>query len=467
MGTTSADVVVIGAGPAGLMAAWHAARSGRSVVVLEREDRVGGLAGSVEIAGLRVDHGSHRLHPSTPPHLLAEIRGLLGDDLQVRPRHGRIRLADRWLGYPLSPLDLVRSLPRPVAARASLDAVTSPLRRGGDDFASAVRAGLGPTVASLFYEPYARKLWGVEPSQLDADLARRRVSANSPTAIVRRLARGRRSGGSTFLYPRRGFGQIPEAIAAAAVDAGAEIRCGAPVVGLGPPGGDRVQVVTGDGALEAGVVLSTLPVTVLARMIDPDPPPAVAAATARLRTRAMVLVHLVLDRAPFTPFDAHYFPQADEPVARCSEPRNYRHDPAQPCGVTVLCAELPCEVGDPTWARPDDELGAAVAASLDRMGLPGAEPVDVVTRRIPHLYPVLHLGYADDLAVVERWLDAVPRVVTLGRAGLFTGDNTHHALAMGAAAATALQPDVGIGDGIDRAAWSAARARFLDHVVED
>ena len=462
MGRTSADVVVIGAGPAGLMAAWHAARSGRSVVVLEREERVGGLAGSVEVAGLRVDHGSHRLHPSTPPGLLAEIRTLLGDDLQVRPRHGRIRLADRWLGYPLSPLDLVRSLPRPVAVRASFDAVTGPLRRGGDDFASAVRAGLGPTVASLFYEPYARKLWGIEPSQLDADLARRRVSANSPTAIVRRLARGRRPGGSTFLYPRRGFGQIPEAIAAAAVDAGAEIRCGVPVVGLGARDADRVVVATGEGELDAGVVLSTLPVTVLARMIDTDPPPAVATATARLRTRAMVLVHLVLDRTRFTPFDAHYFPQVDEPVARCSEPRNYRDDPTQPTGVTVLCAELPCDVGDPTWERSDDELGAAVAASLARMGLPGAEPVEVVARRIPHLYPVLHRGYAHDLGVVERWLDGVPRVATLGRAGLFTGDNTHHALAMGAAAAAALRPD-----GIDRAAWSAARSRFLDHVVED
>ena len=150
MGRTSADVVVIGAGPAGLMAAWHAARSGRSVVVLEREERVGGLAGSVEVAGLRVDHGSHRLHPSTPPGLLAEIRTLLGDDLQVRPRHGRIRLAERWLGYPLWPLDLVRALPRPVAVRAALDAVTGPLRRGGDDFASAVRAGRGATVAYLF-----------------------------------------------------------------------------------------------------------------------------------------------------------------------------------------------------------------------------------------------------------------------------------------------------------------------------
>ena len=100
---SSADVAVIGAGPAGLQAAFHLARAGRSVVVHEAASRVGGMAGSIEVDGVRVDFGSHRLHPSTPPERLAEVRGLLGDDLQVRPRNGRIRLAGRWLRFPLRP----------------------------------------------------------------------------------------------------------------------------------------------------------------------------------------------------------------------------------------------------------------------------------------------------------------------------------------------------------------------------
>ena len=96
-------MVVLGAGPAGLAAAWQAARRGHPVTVLERADRVGGLAASFEVAGVRVDHGSHRLHPATPPALLADLRALLGDDLQTRPRNGRLRVAGSLDRLPAAP----------------------------------------------------------------------------------------------------------------------------------------------------------------------------------------------------------------------------------------------------------------------------------------------------------------------------------------------------------------------------
>ncbi|MGH3801393.1 MAG: NAD(P)-binding protein, partial [Pseudonocardiaceae bacterium] len=90
---TSADLIVLGAGPAGLAAAWRAGLAGLSTIVLERAPAVGGMAASFDVAGVRVDHGSHRLHPATPPAVLADLRGLLGEDLQCRPRNGRLRIA--------------------------------------------------------------------------------------------------------------------------------------------------------------------------------------------------------------------------------------------------------------------------------------------------------------------------------------------------------------------------------------
>ena len=106
-------IVVVGA------AAWRTAAAGHQAVVIERAPAVGGMAASFEVAGLRVDHGSHRLHPATPAPILAALRGLLGADLQVRPRHGRIRLLDRWVAFPLRTGDLVRRTPRAFAVRAA------------------------------------------------------------------------------------------------------------------------------------------------------------------------------------------------------------------------------------------------------------------------------------------------------------------------------------------------------------
>jgi phytoene dehydrogenase-like protein len=147
----SADIVVLGGGPAGLAAAWFAARRGPSVLLLERAPAIGGMAASFQVAGVRVDHGSHRLHPATPPPVLAALRGLLGADLQLRPRDGRLRVWDRWVGFPLRAGELARALPRPVLARIALDAAGEPARRlaaarGPDTFASVLRAGLGPTL---------------------------------------------------------------------------------------------------------------------------------------------------------------------------------------------------------------------------------------------------------------------------------------------------------------------------------
>src|SRR5688572_8677757 len=133
--STSTDVVVLGGGPAGVMAAHRLAQAGRAVTLLERGRRVGGMAGSFELAGVRVDFGSHRLHPVVDPPLMAELERLLGNDLQTRVRKGRIALAGRWLGFPLRIGDVLRTMPRGMAARIAIDTATAPLRRPRSDSA--------------------------------------------------------------------------------------------------------------------------------------------------------------------------------------------------------------------------------------------------------------------------------------------------------------------------------------------
>jgi protoporphyrinogen oxidase len=457
----SADVVVLGGGPAGLMAALRVAREGKSVTVLEQASAVGGMAGSFDVAGIRVDFGSHRLHPVVAPRLLAELQGLLGDDLQLRQRRGRINLDGRWLGFPLQLGDLARNLPKPFLARVAFDTLSGPLRRPkGDTAGDVIAARLGPTVARHFYVPYLTKLWDASPDELSVELADRRVSARSGTAIIRKALRTRKPGGGQFLYPRRGFGQFSEAVADAAVATGADIRLDTPVTAA-TSGPDGVEVTTAGGdTITGGSLLSTIPIPLLARMRDA--PAEVAEAAGRLRHRAMVLAYLVFDIDQLTAFDAHYFPELNTPVSRMSEPKNFRAQNEAP-GATVLCAELPCWVGDETWEASAEELAARVMETLTPLGFDFPELAGAEVRRIPRCYPVYTGTYAEDLATLEAWADTDPRLLTFGRQGLFAPDNTHHALHMGWEAADALRPD----GTVDRARWNDARASFRSHVVED
>jgi protoporphyrinogen oxidase len=468
-------VVVLGAGPSGLGAAYQLRRRERAqVTVIEQADVVGGNAASFVWRGQRLDYGSHRLHPACDPDILADIRQLLGSDLLDRPRHGRIRLRGKWIHFPLKPVDLLLRLDRTFGLGVAGDMASKALRLGPkerDSFAGVLWANLGPTICTDFYFPYARKIWGRDPEELSAIQARRRVSAGSFGRLVKKVLTAvpglKPKGSGRFFYPREGYGQISEGYLKAAASLGANLRMRTRLDHLRRSGGKsgwEVGVVGPDGpaVLQADHVWSTIPITILARAMRDPVPDAVTAAASQLQYRAMILVYLALDVDQFTEFDAHYFPGADIRITRLSEPKNFALR-SEPRGETVLCAELPCNVDDDVWNMDDRQLGALVANDLARAGLPlQRPPVDVFTRRLRQAYPLYLQGYEGAFQALDGWADTLPDFLTLGRQGLFAHDNTHHTLAMAYRAVDCLTPN-----GFDRAQWHRHREDFAKHVVED
>lgn len=465
-------IVILGGGPAGLAAAYQLARRGwQDVTVLERGPRVGGNAGSFVLDGIPVDFGSHRLHPSCAPALLADIRQLLGSDLLDRPRHGRIRLQGRWVHFPLKPVDLALRLPPAFAIGVVGDAITKRFAAEVDPptFASVLEKGLGATICREFYFPYAKKLWGLSPEALDAEQARRRVANSSLGKMVRRVLNAvpglKPPGAGRFFYPRRGFGQIADAFAAAAAAAGATVRLGADVHGVDVADGRVASVtVTIDGTrrtLPARQVLSTIPLTTLGRLVSGGTPAPMHVA-AGLGYRAMVLIYVTLEADYFTEFDAHYFPEAHIRISRMSEPKRYSL--TERPGRTVLCAELPCALGGQEWTMDASGLLELFRRDLEQAGLGPLPPVaSVHVERIPYAYPLYTEGYRRAFDALDAWAADVEGLVTFGRQGLFVHDNTHHTMAMGYALADCLRPS----GALDRGAWAAARKSFEANVVED
>ncbi len=466
-------IAILGGGPAGVGAAFKLRQmEAADVVLFERNDYLGGNAGTFERNGHVLDFGSHRLHPVTEPEVLDDIMEFLGEDLLDRPRHGRIRLRGRWVHFPLKPVDLMFHLQPGFAAGALGDMVKKTLLGKGDEgetFGSILRANLGATICDDFYFPYARKIWGLAPEEMAGIQARRRVSAGSFGKLLKKVfgqipgLKPKMSG--RFYYPRHGFGAISQAYAQKAESLGAEILLGTSVAKLGHQEGRwtlEAESKLGTRKEEFDQIWSTIPLTTLTRLISNDVPEDVKAAADKISYRAMILVYLELETDQFTEFDAHYFPEADLLLTRLSETKNYAVR-TEPQGRTVICAEVPCLVGDDTWRLDDASLGKKIEADLARCDLKlNCAVANTWTARLPQAYPLYPLGYEAPFETLDGWVSGLPDFLSYGRQGLFAHDNTHHALFMAYSAAKCLK------DGhFDRTEWARYREIFSHHVVED
>jgi len=413
---------VLGGGPAGLAAALFARRAGLGVTLLEASDRVGGTCRTFEHQGFRFDSGAHRLHDKDPG-VTALVRELLGDHgLHRVDAPSRIFDDGRFVEFPLTAGGLLRHLGPAEMARCAGDMALERLRARGpaDSFEAHSVRRYGRRLAGRYLLSYSEKLWGTPCSELSPVVAGGRLRGLDLRTFLTESVLGRRSNHmeGSFLYPRRGIEAIPAAMARAIGDG--VIRTGSRVVGIRHRAG-RVESVEVEGGEVLAVerVASTLPLSVLLRIMDPPPPADIEEASARLRFRNVRLVVVLVDRPSVTDAATLYFPDGGLPFARVAEPRNRCQEMA-PAGRTALAAEIPCSDGDRWWRDDDRAVEGVVAGHLDRIGLVAEhEVLGTTSRRLPHAYPVLDRAA---LAASERagtWLRGFDNLHLGGRGGLF------------------------------------------------
>lgn len=471
-------IVILGAGPGGVGAAYQLARQKKAkVTVLEMQDRVGGNAGSFELDGIYFDYGSHRLHPACSPEILKEIQELLKNDLLLRPRHGRIRLNNRWIHFPLISSELITRLPFNFAIGVMKDVVQKAVpgiwqnNGEGKTFAGLLQRQLGKTICEEFYFPYARKIWGLPPDQISAVQAQKRVGSNSFGKLIKKIfsksGNHKLNGRPAFYYPKYGYGQISDILHKEAAKFGANFIFNARVKKIMVDDARANSVLyehdDSERTLQADFIWSTLPITLMVQGMQPQPDKQILEAAQNMKFRAMILIYLILQRDKFTEFDAHYFPGEDIPITRLSEVKNYSNT-KRPQTLTGLCAELPCSIDEEYWKYSDEELAELVRSSLRNAEIPITAPVrKVVVKRIKHAYPVYQTGFEDNFQLLDQYLDGFENLLTFGRQGLFVHDNTHHALYMAYSAANCLDEN----GNFDKQKWLQYRHEFESHVVED
>ena len=295
------SVAVIGAGPAGLTAAYVLSKSLSSVDVYEAGDAVGGMSRSLSLWGQIVDLGPHRFfsRDRRVNELWLEV---VGRDYVMVNRLSRILHQGRFFDYPLSPANALINLGPIEAARcvASYMRTRCQMRAEPENFEDWVSDRFGHRLYEHFFKSYSEKLWGIPCQELDVDFASQRIKGFSLGAALKSaFSRNGRSQHKTlvdqFAYPVEGTGMVYQRMARAIEARGGHIFLNSPIRRVLTENGHAVGVELQDGQVKCyDAIISSMPLTHLVRSLR-DAPPRVVHAASQLSFRNTILVYLEVD----------------------------------------------------------------------------------------------------------------------------------------------------------------------------
>ncbi len=445
-------VAIIGAGPAGLSAAYVLARGGVGgsgvprlpgigADIFEASPHVGGLCRSLDLWGQRVDLGPHRFF-SQERAVNALWLEVVGRDYEMVPRLTRIHYRGRFFAYPLRITDALRNLGPVEILRCAIDFARERARptRGGnrdDTFEDWVTARFGRRLYEIFFKTYSEKLWGISCRELSADFAAQRIKQLDLLEVVRAALFGadkkkHRTLVDEFAYPIGGTGTVYQRMAASSVAAGARLHLGAPISEVVVEGGRVTGVILQSGEHRPyDVVISSMPLTRLVRGLAAAPAEVQAAAD-RLEFRNTLLCYLEVEGSAHFPDNWIYLHSPALRAGRLTNFSNWSRHPRRDRATTVMCLEFWANPDDALWQQSDAELIALGRRELAATGLVGnAACLGGHIIRIPRSYPVYRRGYGDHVGVIRAHLDSIRGLFAIGRYGAFKYNNQDHSLLMG------------------------------------
>ncbi|HEY3830656.1 MAG TPA: NAD(P)/FAD-dependent oxidoreductase [Acidimicrobiia bacterium] len=441
-------VVVIGAGPAGLTAAYQLSKAGVSATILESDTVVGGISRTVERDGWRFDIGGHRFFTKVGAvdDLWFEILG--PDEFLQRPRMSRTLYRGKLYDYPLRVMNVLRNIGPVEAVRCVLSYVWARVHPPKDtsNLEGFFTEQFGTRLYEHFFKHYTEKLWGVPCTEISSDWGAQRVKGMSLMsavidALTPKVVKARRSKSKqitslieTFNYPKYGPGQMWERCTAIVTERGATLQFGEKVVRIEHDGGHAQRVITQDGdgnehAYPCTSVVSSMPINDLVRAMDPPVPADVRAAADGLSHRDFITVALVVPQAFSFPDNWIYINDTGVKVGRIQNFGSWSPYLVKE-GRTCLGMEFFVNEGDDMWTKPDDDLIAQAKQEIQQIGLADASKVEAgYVVRVPKAYPVYDEHYQDNVAVLRKWLgEHTTNVYPAGRNGMHKYNNQDHSM---------------------------------------
>lgn len=447
--TLRVDVAIIGAGPAGLTAAYLLTKQGQSVAIIEKDATyVGGISRTVEHDGYRFDIGGHRFFSKSRQvvDLWNEILG--EDDFIQRPRMSRIYYEGKFYSYPLRAFEALWNLGilRSTACMASYLRYKLFPRKDVKSFEDWTTNQFGEKLYSIFFKTYTEKVWGMPCDEMSADWAAQRIKGLSLwSAVVDGLKRSlglnkKPNDGmatktllETFRYPRLGPGMMWDAARDKILATGhGQLFMGHSLKQLASDGqgGWRMSAAGPDGetVVEAKHAISSAPMRQLSNRLHPLPKSTLQAND--LKYRDFLTVALMVEGEDLFPDNWIYIHDSKVKVGRVQNFRSWSPEMVPDENMACVGLEYFCFEGDGLWSMDDDDLVKLATDEMEILGLVDPRKVKGGTVvRQEKAYPVYDEDYAANVEAMRVELeDKHPTLHLVGRNGMHRYNNQDHAM---------------------------------------
>jgi protoporphyrinogen oxidase len=440
----SKKVVIVGAGPAGLTAAYELCKEGVETVVLEKDSVVGGISRTVNYKGYLFDIGGHRFF--TKVKAVDEMwREVLGEEKFLRrSRLSRIYYNKKFFYYPIRALNALWGLgiwnsSLTLASYLKAQLFPSKTEKTFEDWVS---NRFGKRLFNIFFKTYTEKVWGIPCSEISADWAAQRIKGLSLIATIKNALLSSQAGKDgeviktlidSFDYPEKGPGQMWEIVAQKIQDRGSELKMKSSVERILWKQGkvtaleisieDKREMVVGTD------FISSMPIQELVRKMTPRAPAKVRQAADRLGYRDFLTISLIVNKADLFQDNWIYIHDPAVKVGRIQNFKNWSPEMVPDRSKTCLGLEYFCFEGDGLWTMSDDELIKLGTAELGLLGL--VDPNDVEDGsvvRMPKAYPVYDSIYAGAVNTIREFLAGLENLYLVGRNGMHKYNNQDHSM---------------------------------------
>jgi len=435
------QVVIIGAGPAGLTAAYELAKLNLHPIVLEKGERVGGLARTEDYKGFFFDMGGHRFFTKVE-EVNKLWRHLLGENFLRRPRLSRIYYNRKFFDYPLKPLNALAGLGLWESLLIALSYIKWRLRPYPQEetFEQWVTNRFGKRLFQTFFKTYTEKVWGIPCSELKAEWAAQRIKDLSLKTVVLSMFVKPKKTIKTLIdqfdYPRRGPGMMWNTVKEQVESRGGLVRLNTKVSGIRIKGKCIDSVLVANNGHEEIIrgtdFISSMPITEFIKNLDPAPSAEVLEAAEKLKYRDFLTVCLIVNKPNLFPDNWIYIHDPEVKLGRIQNFKNWSPDMVPDLTKTSLGLEYFCTEGDGLWGMSDAELIELGKRELNRIGL--ASPADIedgCVFRVQKAYPIYDSEYRGYLATVKNFVAGLENYQTIGRNGLHRYNNQDHAMVTG------------------------------------